>query len=143
MKILERIFPAEDRVRRSTPGTSQQRIDRAIDAHIRHYAGRPKEAITARIDALEREWDIERFLEMNASLLALSGVALGALVSRRWLFLSGTVLAFLLQHALQGWCPPVPAFRRFGVRTRQEIDRERHALKTLRGDYDAIRPRSD
>jgi hypothetical protein len=36
----------------------------------------------------------------------------------------------------QGWCPPVPLFRPFGVRTRQEIDAERFALKPLRGDLD-------
>ena len=53
---------------------------------------------------------------------------------------------FLLQHALQGWCPPVPVFRRLGVRTTAEIDRERYALKALRGDfgrYDAISASAD
>lgn len=42
---------------------------------------------------------------------------------------------FLLMHAVQGWCPPIPVLRRFGVRTTFEIDRERNALKALRGDY--------
>ena len=42
---------------------------------------------------------------------------------------------FLLQHAVQGWCPPVPVFRRLGVRTQTEIDEERYALKALRGDF--------
>jgi hypothetical protein len=45
------------------------------------------------------------------------------------------VTGFLLQHALQGWCPPVPFFRRRGVRTEAEIDRERYALKAVRGDF--------
>ena len=36
---------------------------------------------------------------------------------------------FLLQHALQGWCPPVPILRRQGFRTRHEIDAERQALR--------------
>jgi hypothetical protein len=40
-----------------------------------------------------------------------------------------------LQHALTGWCPPVPLFRRLGARTRQEIDRELYALKVVRGDF--------
>jgi hypothetical protein len=44
-------------------------------------------------------------------------------------------MAFLLQHALQGWCPPVPFFRSRGVRTAREIDQERYALKALRGDF--------
>jgi hypothetical protein len=74
-------------------------------------------------------------LEANASALALAGVLLGATVSRRWLLLAGVVPAFLLQHALQGWCPPLEAIRRLGVRTRGEIDVERAALRALRGDF--------
>ena len=33
-----------------------------------------------------------------------------------WLWFSVGVLAFLLQHALQGWCPPMPVFRWLGFR---------------------------
>jgi hypothetical protein len=32
---------------------------------------------------------------------------------------------FLLQHALQGWCPPVPLLRQLGFRTSYEIEEER------------------
>jgi hypothetical protein len=32
----------------------------------------------------------------------------------------------------------VPIFRRLGVRTRDEINREKYALKALRGDFDEI-----
>jgi hypothetical protein len=35
---------------------------------------------------------------------------------------------FLLQHGLQGWCPPLPVLRRLGVRTQREIDAEKYAL---------------
>jgi hypothetical protein len=45
------------------------------------------------------------------------------------------VQGFLLQHAVQGWCPPVALLRRRGVRTSMEIAEERNALKALRGDY--------
>jgi hypothetical protein len=48
------------------------------------------------------------------------------------------VFAFFAQHALQGWCPPVPVMRRLGVRTAREIERERYALKALRGDFDQL-----
>jgi hypothetical protein len=73
----------------------------------------------------------------------LTGTLLGAYVDRRFLVLPVAVTAFLLQHALQGWCPPVPVFRRLGVRTAAEIDRERYALKALRGDFrrlDVVQP---
>jgi hypothetical protein len=68
----------------------------------------------------------------------LLGLALGSTVSRRWYLLSAGVASFLLQHAIQGWCPPVPIFRGLGVRTAHEIEQERHALKALRGDYCGI-----
>jgi hypothetical protein len=41
-------------------------------------------------------------------------------------------------HGLQGWCPPATAMRRFGIRTRTEIDAERYALKLLRGDFESV-----
>ena len=68
-------------------------------------------------------------LELNASTLALSGLVLDATVNKKWLLMPGVVLSFLLQHGLQGWCPPLPLLRRLGVRTRGEIDREKYALK--------------
>src|SRR5512135_2089568 len=49
--------------------------------------------------------------------------------------LPAAVAGFLLQHALQGWCPPVPLFRSLDVRTASEIAEERYALKILRGDF--------
>ena len=72
---------------------------------------------------------MERVLEVNASTLALSGLVLGATVNKKWLLVPCVVLSFLLQHGLQGWCPPLPLLRRLGVRTRGEIDREKYALK--------------
>jgi hypothetical protein len=137
--MMKRFFK-EDRVRRNTAASVNQKIDRKMERDVFGYAGREREDISRKIESLRREWDVERILEANASALALTGVALGALVHRRWLFLSAGVLAFLFQHAVQGWCPPLPVFRRLGVRTRQEIDREVYALKFLRGDFDRPAP---
>ncbi len=49
--------------------------------------------------------------------------------------LNQQVSSFLLIHALQGWCPPLPVLRRLGFGTASEIDYERYALKALRGDF--------
>jgi len=84
---------------------------------------------------LDREWDIERTIETQASGLMLAGVTLGATVNKKFLILPAIVAGFLLQHAIQGWCPPVPVLRRLGLRTQSEIDAERYALKALRGDF--------
>jgi len=54
-----------------------------------------------------------------------------------WLILPAAVTAFLFQHAIQGWCPPVPILRRLGFRTSDEINKERYALKAVRGDFAA------
>jgi len=66
-----------------------------------------------------------------------------SVINKRFLLLPGLVAGFLLQHALQGWCPPVPLFRRAGVRTAAEIERERYALKALRGDFQPISRNAD
>ena len=127
-----------DRVRANTAIEINEKIDRQITETVRFYSGMSEDKITQRIHDLEREWDMERLLETNASALAFTGLVLGVIRNKKWLFLPGIVLPFLLQHAVQGWCPPVPLFRRLGVRTREEIEREKFALKALRGDFEEI-----
>ncbi|GAA1683384.1 hypothetical protein AB0333_16595 [Citricoccus sp. NPDC079358] len=124
-----------DPVRAVTPEGTQVGLDRKIKQRVESYAEASAGEISVRIDELEREWDIERVLELNASSLAFVGTVLGATVSRKWLLLPGVVLPFLFQHAIQGWCPPVFLFRRLRVRTRKEIELEKYALKALRGDF--------
>ncbi|GAA3615646.1 DUF2892 domain-containing protein [Streptomyces chitinivorans] len=139
------VIDKTDRVREHTATSVQRDIDERIVVRVRRYAeGADSEegraAIAARIDELEREPDVEQLLESNAALLAFSGTVLAGLHHRRWLWLPGIVTAFLLQHAIQGWCPPIAVMRRLGVRTRKEIDIERYALKALRGDFGAGAP---
>jgi hypothetical protein len=92
------------------------------------------------IDALDREWDVERYLQMNAGLVSLSGVLLGGLVNRRFLLLPATVFGFFFQHA-----------RRDGARHYRYSDewasvrdwkstKKKDALKALRGDFDYVSP---
>ena len=132
-----------DRVRNNTSEDVNARLDREMLERVRQFESRSAQEISERIDELEREWDMERLLETNASLIGFTGLALGVAHSKKWLVLPGIVLPFLFQHAVQGWCPPVPVFRRLGVRTRKEIDREKYMLKMLRGDFSsAISPAS-
>ncbi|MDN3721858.1 hypothetical protein QW131_28495, partial [Roseibium salinum] len=102
-----------------------RRLRRETEDRVAYFARHPDE-IDARLDELDGEWDIERTLEANASVLGFAGVALGAGVDRRWLALPALVTGFLFfQHAVQGWCPPVPVMRRLGIRTASEIGEER------------------
>ncbi|MGX1159761.1 DUF2892 family protein [Arthrobacter sp. SLBN-100] len=124
-----------DHVRAQSPDSALEKIDRERLERLRQLAAAVPQEIGAHLRALDKEWDIERVLEANASALTILAVSLAAVKSRKWLILAGIVPGFLLQHALQGWCPPIEIFRRMGVRTRKEIDIERTALKALRGDF--------
>jgi hypothetical protein len=128
-----------ERVPGSTGQESNRRIAAEAAESVRWHAAH-REFIDQRLDELGREWDIERTLEANASTLAFAGVVLGATVDRRWLAVPAIVTAFLFQHAVQGWCPPLPILRRLGFRTSREIETERYALKALRGDFGPIGP---
>ena len=126
-----------DRVPENTSEEVNRRIERQTESRLRATVVQPRD-IPRRLQELEKEWDIERAIEMNASALAFIGTALGYFAHPYWLALPALVTAFLFQHALQGWCPPVPVLRRLGFRTSNEIERERHALKAFRGDYEDV-----
>ena len=124
-----------NRVPANTPLQVNRDIERQTRERLARYAEADPAQIEERLRELDREWDIERMLETNASAAVLTGVILGVTVDRRWFALPAVVGGFLLQHALQGWCPPLPILRRLGFRTASEIDHERYALKAMRGDF--------
>ncbi len=126
-----------DRVQNHTSDAVNRMIHAAMLERLVFFALHP-EKIAGRLVELDREWDVERALEANASTLALGGLALGVASDRRWLALPVVTAGFLLQHAMQGWCPPLPLLRRLGFRTSQEIEKERYALKALRGDFQQV-----
>src|SRR5438067_6746476 len=106
-----------ERVPLHTPQRYNEDIRRETEANVARYAAAGPEAVERRLHELDCEWDMERLLEANASSVALVGLGLGTFVDRRFYILPALVCGFLLQHALQGWCPPVPLFRRLGFRT--------------------------
>jgi hypothetical protein len=132
-----------DRVRQHSPEKFNERIDRATQRRVLRAGGESKTALARRLEQLDAEWDMERVLETNAAALALGGVLLGLFVNRKFFVIPCFVLPFLLQHAIQGWCPPVPMFRSRGVRTRKEIDTEKFAVKALRGDFSGLENHAD
>jgi len=139
----EMIPPTTERVPRHTDEKINERIERQTEANVAYYAAHDRHLLNVRLQELDREWDIERMLEANAATVSLIGLSLARFVGRRWLLLPTAVAAFLLQHAVQGWCPPVSFFRRMGIRTQSEIDHERYALKLLRGDFKLAQSREN
>ncbi len=130
------------RVAQQTNEDVNRQIREQTRKNIAKYANASAEEITLRLNELDSEWDIERTLEANAATLALGGLLLGATVDRKWFIFPGVIATFLLQHSLQGWCPPIPIFRRLGIRTSAEINEERYALKEIRGDFDRVGQKS-
>lgn len=127
-----------DRVRANTETVVNDRIDGDTERRLRHFAAQPATATLGRLEELDREWDLERVLELEAASMGLMGLALSAFVNKRLLVLPGFVSAMLFLHATQGWYPLLPIFRRLGLRSRNEIDHERYALKAMRGDFSKV-----
>lgn len=142
MDYMKNSEQQQDTARTYSVPTLTKRVDQDTQECLKALAQADREAITQHLEQFSREWDLERYLQTNASLLTLAGVILAATKNKKWLLVPGVVLPFLLQHGLQGWCPPLPLFRRMGVRTRKEINREKYALKALRGDFAGVPERA-
>lgn len=69
-----------DRVRNRTSDQVNRNIDQKIAEQVQQYASQPA-AIAQRLQELEREWDTERVLVANASVLAFTGLMLGLFVN--------------------------------------------------------------
>lgn len=137
---MNNIFPPNAlKVKMSTSNKMNKKIHEKMLDTILKKSAINQESISERIEELDREWDTERILETNASIIILISIALGILFSKWWFLLSALVAYYLLQHAIQGWCPPLPIFRKLGVRTMSEINTERTVLKVLRGDFESCK----
>ncbi|MHC1757109.1 MAG: hypothetical protein AB9861_17045 [Methanosarcina sp.] len=130
-----------DRVRANTSPQINEAIDREIAATVRFYADKTDYEISKRIEELDNEWDIGRHVEARAAVISIIGLVLSLSKSKKWFILPLIAATFLLQYAVQGWAPPIPVLRRFGIRTKPEIDMEKYALRALRGDFDEVSSR--
>ncbi len=127
-----------DRVRANTCDKINEKIDRQTERNIAAFVCSGEEEISERLNELAEEWDIERVLQLNATIISTGGCILTAFGGKKFLAIPFAVSLFLMNHAIRGWCPPIPMFRRLGVRTRSEIDAEIFALKAIRGDFDDV-----
>lgn len=136
-ELAEDRGPSQDagRKRRQQPSPSDidpKQLDMLVES-----AQRGPQAIAERLHALDTEWDAERLLQLNVSTLALCGMALSAATGkRRWLLVPAVVLPLSIADALAGQKRLAPLWHRLGLRTRADVDRERLALRMLRGDFD-------
>jgi hypothetical protein len=102
---------------------------------LHEYAHKGKKVISERLDELNKEWDVERTLLLNAAVVSITGALLGAFVNKKWFVLSAFAGVVMAEEALTGWSPPSAIMRKLGKRTREEIHRERMGLKAFKGDF--------
>lgn len=126
--------PTTTKVNRNTADSINDYIQEQTNLKLNDYRTKSKEEIQARLHQLDHEWDTERVLEVNFASIVLISSLYGLLGNKKWMALSGIASAFMIQHALQGWCPPLAVIRKFKVRTAAEINIERNGLKELLED---------
>jgi hypothetical protein len=125
--------PKHDEIRRHSSSKVNRKIDQETREAIDQVGDSPSK-IRARLDELDREWDIDRALMVNFAVLASvsSSMAMRTLYKHRrlggWAAMFGVQMGFLAYHAIRRWCPPMPVFRRLGFRSDHEIAAERAAL---------------
>lgn len=82
------------------------------------------------VEELEKEWDIEKIVELSAAVVTIASVLLSHTKNKQLNKLGDTISSLLGVDSLKNWRPPTPFLRGMGFRSREEIDRE---IKGLRG----------
>jgi hypothetical protein len=119
-----------DRIATKSPRALNDRIADDTEASIAHYASHP-ESIERRIAELDREWDVDRFIQLGGGSWVLVGLGLGLFVRKRFFLISAFAASSLIAHAIFGVAPPTLLLRALEVRTKAEIEEERRALELL------------
>jgi hypothetical protein len=136
MIVKEMIPPTTKRVALHTNRKINKQIEQKTLAYLTKYLNASYEELTGRLEELSREWDTERVLETNDGMLIFISSILGITTRKPpWFIITGVTGFFLAQHALQGWCLLTPIIRKLGIRTAEEINQEKIAIKYLRGDF--------
>ncbi len=132
LEHIKLVPPTASRVEQNTPDSVNREIEDSTLIDMMKVMGGGPQGIARRLEELDREWDIERALE--ASDCFPDRTSDGLKVHRGWFALPVVVAAFLLQHAIQDWCPPLPIMRKLGFRTAREINAEKTALRISNGN---------
>lgn len=133
---MKKIFPSTTkRVSINSNPNVNFKIRNHTIRNINIYKNSSDKILSDNIEKLNNEWDIERLLEAKAATIVIASTILGLKSNKNWFLLTGAAGIFLLQHSVQGWCPPVPLLRRMGIRTSEEINNEKIVYKMLRKDF--------
>lgn len=116
-----------DRIRSLTSDRVNRNLDKKTERLLRGVEAMGPDAIRERLNEIDKEWDIDRVLMLNFSVLVFAQLLL-ARKDKRWLWGPLIQTPFMFMHATVGWCPPSLWFRPMGFRTKKEIQAEREIL---------------
>lgn len=103
--------------------------------NINHYYHN-KNHIESRLKQLDVETSVEQIFELHDAANVTAGVLLSVITGKKkWLILPVLIAAVQSVQALYGVRLGTSLLHNYGFRTRAEIDKEKYALKALRGDF--------
>jgi hypothetical protein len=106
-----------------------------IEQRLARVAEGGPAAIEERLAELDREWTTNRVLSVTIGILILIGTLLAILVDPWFVVIPAIGGLLLTQYVFTRQSLLGKLFRRIGYRDSVEINEERFALKTLRGDF--------
>ena len=118
----------------ATSGT-QSKGDAALECRLKSMIDGGPAAIADRLGALEREWTAGRAVKATVGVLIVAGLVLSLSLSLIWLVLPIIGGAILLQYLFARTSLIGEMFHFLGLRSGAEIEREKMALRVLRGDF--------
>jgi hypothetical protein len=107
----------------------------ALEQRLACLADAGPEAINERLAQLEWEWTAGRMAKVTAAVAILAGVVLTLTLGWWWMVLiaAGGLLMFQYSFSKTSWLSRM--FREMGYRSGAEVEQEKFALRTLRGDF--------
>lgn len=106
-----------------------------LEARLACLADAGPQAISDRLDDLDREWSAGRMTKATIGVLIVAGLFLTALANPWWLILPAVGGFFLLQYLFSRTSWLGATFQEMGFRSGADIDQEKFALRALRGDF--------
>jgi hypothetical protein len=124
-----------ERVEKNTSSALHSQFEEELRENISMYMKADRRDIDRRLEALDKEWNIERMIELEAPVMIGLGALLGLTHNRKWFGLSLFAASMVIVHNTQGWYPLLRVFQRLGFRSQRYIEDERNALRVLRKDH--------
>lgn len=117
------------------PDPAQQVRTHDLECRLAKIADGGPTAINDRLDHLDREWSAGRVSKAVLAVVILAGTILTLTVAGWWVVLPAAAGLFLLQYLFTRVSWVVRVFQEAGFRTKSDIEHEKFALRTLRGDF--------